>query len=726
MTRLARFVFSSLSAFLVLLLSLSPAFASAGDFDAFPEIQQWFAGADRFERTEGEPPALAAYQGEELLGYAFFTEDLLSIPAYSGKPVHMLVGLDAEGRYTGIRVTEHHEPILLVGIPEESLDTFVDQYVGKALTDHIVVGASSAEGYTPVDAITGATVTVMVMNQSLGRATRQFAKAYDLLKGEAALEIPPATVKPDVFAEADWIKLTGDGSIRRMNLSFVDVDKAFRGTDGDGVRDPGCHGVLAECGTFIDMYYTLLTPPTIGRNLLGEFQYNGLMAELEADEHAIAVMASGEYSFRGNGFVRGGIFDRVQMHQDGRIIQFRDLDYTRLSDVFAAGMPKFEEMAIFVIRVENEFDPGKPFSLELLVRRQIGPLESVFTSFFGDYAIPESYIDRPAPPKVAVPLLMEEGEATPLWVTIWEQNQFKLVVLGIGLFVVTMVLMFQDILVQYPKLLHRLRHAFLVYTVVFIGWYALAQLSVVNVLTFVHAFMTDFRWETFLVDPLIFVLWGYVAATLLLWGRGVFCGWLCPFGAAQELINQVARFFKVPQLELPRAVHERLWAIKYLILLALFGISLQSLAEAERFAEVEPFKTAIILHFSRDFGYVAYAAGLLLISVFNAKFYCRYLCPMGAALAIPARLQLFDWLRRRKECGQPCQVCANECEIGAIQKNGVINANECHYCLDCQVTYFNEQKCPPLVQKLKKRRKKAGQPQPEVTVEDIPVSVVSG
>ena len=103
----------------------------------------------------------------------------------------------------------------------------------------------------------------------------------------------------------------------------------------------------------------------------------------------------------------------------------------------------------------------------------------------------------------------------------------------------------------------------------------------------------------------------------------------------------------------------------------------------------------------------AWALALVAVSVVNRKFYCRYLCPLGAALAIPARLRLFDWLKRRRECGKPCQICAEECEVQAIHPTGQINANECHYCLDCQVTYFDDGKCPPLVDKRRKRDKAA-------------------
>jgi NosR/NirI family nitrous oxide reductase transcriptional regulator len=197
-----------------------------------------------------------------------------------------------------------------------------------------------------------------------------------------------------------------------------------------------------------------------------------------------------------------------------------------------------------------------------------------------------------------------------------------------------------------------------------------------------------------------------VAVTLLLWGRGVYCGWLCPFGALQELVNKIARRLGVPQLELPDVVHERLWAVKYVILVVLFGLSLQSMGEAAVFAEVEPFKTTFGMRFQREWPFVLYAAGLIGITVINRKFFCKYLCPLGAALAIPGRFRLFDWwLRRRRECGKPCQVCAVQCPVRAIRPTGEINANECHYCLDCQVVYFNERLCPPLIERRKRRER---------------------
>lgn len=688
------------------LLLLALALPASADNTDLERIHQLLPETTRITDPEGEYGIRRLLAGDTLLGYLFETINVANIPAYSGKPINMQVILSPEAVILDSWLLEHHEPILLVGIPEQKLVDFGVAYQGIKADQRVVVGSTSDESAVTVDAITGATVTVMVVNEIIMKASHAVAASLGLVEAQLAQRQKPANILTDVFTPADWQTLTGDGSIRRMQLLRSDVDTAFQGTAAEHIDTASAD---QADDTFIDLYLAYLNAPTVGRNLLGDNQYRFLMQELKAGEHAIAVLANGMYSFKGSGYVRGGIFDRVQLRQFSDVISFRDLDQQRLYDVMADGTPEFNEKSVFIIRDKAHFDPGTDWTLELLVRRQTGPVDGVFTSFELGYQLPQNYFERP--PLTAEELAAIEEANRPLWLNIWYQKSFQIGVLISALLVLLVILFLQDYFASKPRFLHWLRRGYLMFTVFFIGWYCLGQLSIVNVLTFVHALMQDFRWELFLSDPVIFILWAFTAATILLWGRGVFCGWLCPFGALQELINEAARKLKIRQFELPFAVHERLWAIKYMVLLALFGLSLESLATAERYAEVEPFKTAIMLKFSREWGFVFYAALLLVINIFTRKVYCRYICPLGAALTIPSKARMFDWLKRRKECGQPCQLCANECEIQAIHPNGEINHNECHYCLDCQMTYHNDHKCPPLIAKRRKQQRQKTPPQ---------------
>ncbi len=679
----------------------APPAQAAGIDTRYPVVRTYFPQATRFGQITGTPPAAAVYAGAKVVGYVFESKMVAPVPAYSGEPVNILIAIDPTGKIVGAKVLEQNEPILLVGIPVQKLYDFVSRYVGHRVTDRLVVGNSGGKGSIPIEAISSATVTSMAVNQTIMDAAAKVAVSRQIISASAVEGAGgPATVRMHDYQKADWKKLRGNGAIRRLHLTRAQVAIAFK--DMPPPLVPGTTSApppgQAE-DTFIDLYYALITPPSVGRNLLGAAAYGQLLKRLKPGDQAIAVVANGIYSFKGVGYVRGGIFDRIHVIQDRTMTLFHDSDYERLTDLRLGGMPAFGEMGIFIIRKNYGFDPGRPWTLQLLVRRQVGPLKSVYATFSAGYQTPPAYVARPAAP----------AAAAPMWRRVWYASQFRIAVLLAGLLVLSGILIFQDFLVRRPRLLERLRVGFLIYTAAFIGWYGLAQLSVVNVFAFTNAVLHGFRWETFLIDPLIFILWVFVAVSVLLVGRGIYCGWLCPYGALQSLINKLARRLKVPQFELPPFLHERLSALKYIFLLALFGLSLQSVGLAERYAEIEPFKTAINLHFLRTWPFVAYAAGLLLISAFNSKFFCKYICPLGAGLAITGRYRLFEWLRRRRECGHPCQLCAAECEVKAINPLGAININECHYCLDCQVTYWNDAKCPPLVERrrLRERRRPA-------------------
>jgi polyferredoxin len=334
-----------------------------------------------------------------------------------------------------------------------------------------------------------------------------------------------------------------------------------------------------------------------------------------------------------------------------------------------------------------------PLRLDLLVGTE-SPEGPVYARFSLPYRVPARLVRQANP---------QARPGAPRWWDIWRNQARRVAVLAAALIGLTLILVFQDAIARHRTLYHWLRYGFLGFVLVWLGWYAGAQLSVVNVITFAHALLSGFRWETFLVAPLIFILWCYVAVALVFWGRGVFCGWLCPFGALQELLNRGVRRLGVPQLRLPFVLHERLWMTKYVVFLALFALSLGGYDLVQPFTEVEPFKTAIVLRFARDAPFVIYALALLAVGLFIERAFCRYLCPLGAALAIPARLRMFEWLKRRFQCGSQCQICAVRCTVQAIHPDGHINPNECIHCLNCQVLHYDSRTCPPLIARRKRR-----------------------
>ncbi|CDX16329.1 Regulatory protein NosR [Mesorhizobium sp. ORS 3324] len=701
-----------LASFLLLVIVLLPqaeanASGRLGEFLDRIKASDIDPAADSFGGVEGNPPAAKLLKGGQPVGYAFLTNDVVDSTGYSGKPINIVVGIDLDGGITGAKLVEHHEPIVLVGIPQAKIEHYISGFVGRRVLD------PSEESRMPVDIVSGATVTMMVIADSMTQSAVKIARSRNLGTGVADVASQPArrTVDQTRSAVETWQALLGDGSVRRLAITNKELDDLFQRTGNVAAIARPQQG--DPNASFVDIYVALASVPTVGRSLLGDAEYDRLRQDLKPGQQAILVAGDGPYSFRGSGYVRGGIFDRIELIQSEGSIRFRDRNYRRLGAVAAEGAPDFPEVGVFVTPDGSNLDPGAPWRFQLLVQRATGALDKAFVTAGLDYSTPDKFLTAPVSPPVVVappasaavqPAAAADDEP-PLWQRMWQARMFDIAIMLVAIGVLTGIFFFQDILVKWPRAYERIRLGYLAFTLLWLGWYEHAQLSVVNILTFFNSLRGDFRWDYFLRDPLIFILWSAVAAALLFWGRGAYCGWLCPFGALQEWTNRLARWAHIPQVRVPFWLNQRLWPFKYIIFLALFGLSFGSLGLAEEAAEVEPFKTAIILHFAREWWFVLFAVGCLAPGLFIERFYCRYLCPLGGALAVPARMRMFDWLKRYKECGSPCQRCSNDCPVQAIHPEGAINPNECIQCLNCQVLYHDDQRCPVVIQKRIKREK---------------------
>ena len=692
---------------------LSAAYDLATFNDKFT-VSEIVPGADRMGPEEGKPPAAAAYRGDDLIGYVFLNSAMVNATGYSGKPIHVVIGMDIKGVITGAKMVKHSEPIVLVGIPVSKINTFIDKYTGLD-----IIGMHKGENdQHEVDIVSGATVTVMIIDDTIIRSAIKVARSRSIggLKPQTTTGPRQIVSIKDLPASIQsWQSLLGDGSVRRLTLSVGEINAAFTSAGKpDAAAKPESDNPDDQ---FIDLYAASAGIPSIARSLLGEQEYKNLQKKLEPGQSAILLGGNGLYSFKGSGYVRGGIFDRFQLIQGDINVRFRDRGHKRLGGFNADGSTKLKDVDLFITPADSGFDPAKPWRIQLLVARAVGPIKKEFITFDLGYIPPEKYLTRQT--VGAAPKSLGSGEsaggnsagapaADPLWKKIWLKKIPEIGILMAALGVLTVIFFFQDWLVQRPILTDRIRLGFLTFTVVWIGFYQQAQLSVVNVLTFAGSLINGFSWDFFLLEPLIFILWGSVAASLLFWGRGVYCGWLCPFGALQELLNRVAKVMNIPQIKVPWGLHERAWPTKYVIFLGLFGMSLYSFEIAEQLAEIEPFKTSIVLTFLRTWPFVLYAVILLGIGLFIERFFCRYLCPLGGALGIPGRLRMNEWLRRHKECGSPCHRCAKECMVQAIHPDGQINPNECLQCLHCQTLYYDTHRCPPVIQKrLRRERRQA-------------------
>lgn len=657
-----------------------------------------FPKATSIGEKESSPPVWPVYQAFDKIGYVFHSLDYITIPAFSGEPVDMLVGLDLNGKFTGVELIEHREPIFLHGLGEKPLLEFISQYEGLGIRDNVKVGSGHSDTGTYIDGITKATVSVVVINQSI--VLSALAVARQKLAGfEAPAEVE---INQDVFENLSLDELNKNEYIKPLQLSESEVQQQLADYS---------QKICTDCENAIDLEFGYLNVPTIGRQILSESDYQRLLEKLEPNEHAIYIASRGDYSFIDDDFVPASVPDRVIIQQGGFPIEIRDLNFFDVSDPLTDHLQSFDHVKVFRIKPQTGFNPSSFWELFLNVSAGSEILYTVQNHQFGqNYQLPEKFFIK----KEIVDAVAQDQ---PVWVSLWQSKKFQIGIIGLALVALTIIFINQHKLVKKPKRFHQLRWAYLAFTLVYIGWYAQGQLSVVNIYPIIQSFFTGFRIETYLNDPVLFILWSYVFVSLFIVGRGLFCGWLCPFGALQEMAGWLAKKLNIKQIKIKEPVHEKLAWVKYAILIGLVAVSLYSVETAEVWSEVEPFKTSITLHFIRSWPFVVYSVILLGLGLFIHKFYCRYVCPLGAGLAILGWFHKVEWLTRRQECGSPCALCYHKCEIKAIKTTGKVDYNECIQCLECIVYYDNDDLCPPQIAKSKKAKKQSDKIIPSLAVE---------
>jgi transcriptional regulator of nitric oxide reductase len=714
---------------LIALAFASPAVAEPGKLRErlTPEVMAAvYPGADRLGMEEGSPPAIAVFKGDQIVAYVFSTLDIIAATGYSSTPFDVIAGVDLRGRITGAKVVFHQESMIVHDIVRQrQLDTLLAREAGRPLR-----GGTNA---LPPDYVDGATISARAMRAAVlttaglvlrahaARTAATSAPAVTAAAAPTAATAEPAfttvnvpTLDLENFSIKSWDALVAEGAVARRRVTSGEVATALADAGAPRARLDWPLGTGDDL--YIEFMTALVTPPAIGGNLLGLLKFEDYKQQLPRGGHAIFVASNGPYDFLGTKYFReseGNRFDRLRVIQGGKTFGFVQKDYT-----FAAPIQAQQATGLFALPANAGFNPLKPWRLEILINGTGTP--PVTVAFGLDYKIPDAYVLQvpvqvpaprvvvpqpepklqPAPPPE--PELQPEPELELLppvaaWVEAWTDARVDIAILAVLLSVLTLIFIFQTTLAR-SRVAHRLvRTGFLLVVLVWLGWTANVQLSIVNVINYVRAPFNHAGIGFYLGEPLMVIIAGYTLVSVVLIGRGVFCGWLCPFGALQELLGQLSRALRVPQWNPPVALEKRLWMGKYIAAAAVLVLVMAQIDAAGATLEIEPFKTAITTKFTRAWPYVLYAGALLAIGLFSERAYCRFLCPMGGVLAFLDRLHLLNRLKRRPECGSPCHLCERGCPVRAIEPTGRIVTAECFQCLDCQVEYYDDQRCPPLV-----------------------------
>ena len=719
----------------LLLLSASSASAQYRRPVDAAAIQSVMPAADSFSVKAGLPPVYTAYgprsegSPRNVVGYVYLTSNVPPyVYGYSSR-IDVLVGMDLLGRITGMHIVNYRESL------SSSRGDFLrgagleEQVLSKHISESFQVGRD-------LHGVSGASISARAMYRAIRNSARRVALAY-LQPDEATMLATAAALE-----ELTWLQMISTGFIRTMsiegsNAAGLELSFAYMGDEALGsllmgqVRyqdvDSRVDGLASENHSMF---------VGIDGSAVAGFRSNALSIHQEEEVYPVP---SRRVVFLGTpyeGKAAGQVVYTLIMRMDSAIdleqpftVVYDDgtgppstVEYavpeTVLADVrerAAAAERRAEEpgaeepAAVEAAVVESpavespavessvsadgstplpvranatESTSAESVDSEALAAEPVAAPPAEASSPPPELTVPEGALDftLDGPPdglaadnaSTGLPALqgVPEFDFSTLQDFEDESALSRLLVQTRWAPVIRLVLLLALVLYAFYAKSEWVRGVTLAVTLIYLGFFDGGFLSVSHI-----ASGFTLGPGFYLQDMALLFMIGFTVVTTLLWGR-VFCGFLCPFGALQDLITRI-----VPrrlQRGLPQRIHDRALYLKYGILLLIVGLAAAP-AHIGVYQYFEPFGTVFYLSTSPLLWSIA--GGFLVASAVVPRFYCRYACPLGAALGVASLLTVFR-IRRVEQC-DPCKVCQNACPTGAI-RGPEIDFKECVRCNVCE------------------------------------------
>jgi polyferredoxin len=198
-------------------------------------------------------------------------------------------------------------------------------------------------------------------------------------------------------------------------------------------------------------------------------------------------------------------------------------------------------------------------------------------------------------------------------------------------------------------------------------------------------------------------LWAFVTIVLtIIFGR-FFCGWVCPFGVLHHFVGFLSNRKKSSSQKIRLNQYRKAQCIKYFVLVVFLSLAaFPSIASTLQTGLLDPiplvtrsFNLLLLPLADRSAGIVSatsrfYEGAWLIFAIFLAavllnlvipRFYCRFICPLGALFGIIDRFAIWRIGKKQSECIN-CKLCESHCE-GGCEPAGNIRISECVLCFNC-------------------------------------------
>lgn len=201
------------------------------------------------------------------------------------------------------------------------------------------------------------------------------------------------------------------------------------------------------------------------------------------------------------------------------------------------------------------------------------------------------------------------------------------------------------------------------------------------------------------------LLWALLTVVLTIVLGRFFCGWVCPFGSIHHFFGYLGKRGKTTPRKIELNKYRRAQSVKYVILIVfLIMAAFPSLAASLQIGLLGPiplvtrsFNLVLLPVLDRGFHIASamerfYSGAWLIFAVFTAavllnfaipRFYCRFVCPLGALFGLIDRFAVWRIGKTKAECIN-CRLCERNCE-GGCEPASQIRISECVLCFNCLV-----------------------------------------
>lgn len=594
--------------------------------EVLPEAQSFSA------KEAGDFPVYRGYRdnpetgAQEQVGFVFTNRDYPPMRVGYAAPIDVLIGMNMEGVVTNMKVLDYYESYMYTRGDFIDNSVFLSQFRNKPINDEFRLNRD-------IDGLSAASLTSVAIARSVGETARRVAREF-LGYGEGTeAEQNSAENAKEKLAQYSWGSMIEQGIIVELNSTSAE-------------------------GEPLTLAFTYLGRPALGDFFIGSEAYNIAATDsaFKAGEGEIMLIAP-------SGPGAGNSFRQFPMSvRQGDLTRYvAGYRYSAAGNAEAGAIAGHASYGM-ALTMHPDFDIKQPFTLIYHPPGQdIGvsvdyALQGVGMTLARNELVLSEEEEFAA--RLENASFFERLRLAPPWGV----TPLSDVALLLGIFALVMA--------AFLTKNGSLRWTALTATLLYLGFYKNGFLSVSHITSVIKL-----GPEALTNNLSTLMIAVFTIITTLIWGR-VFCSSLCPFGAVQDFI---ARFSsKKWRIKVPQKIHDNALYIKYGIL-AVIMLTAMVNANLSIFQYFEPFGT--LFFFSPSPVLWGILIAILAACFVVERFYCRYVCPLGAALGVVSMLSP-NRIKRVPQCTM-CKVCEHACPTGAIRAEK-IDFKECVRCDVCE------------------------------------------